>query len=90
MRLIGVSFVLALVACTVPPEQRARDVCTALCNCVEIGSTQVQACVDDCVPDIGDVSDDCLTCVYSHSQMCGSLFEDCDDMCTSQPTPGGP
>jgi hypothetical protein len=86
MRLVVLFFVLT--ACTVPPEQRAHDVCTAFCDCVEIATPQVDACVADCVPDLGTVSDDCLTCVYSHSQMCGTIFDDCTDMCTSpQPTP---
>lgn len=83
-----VVLVLVLAACTVPPEQRARDVCTALCDCTEIGTPQVDACITACIPDIGTVSDDCLTCVYSNSQMCGTLFAACTDMCTSpQPTP---
>lgn len=86
MRLIGVSFVLALVACTVPPEQAARDVCTALCDCTETSMPQIEACVVDCVPDVGTISDDCLSCVYARSQMCGALFEDCIPMCTGQPT----
>ena len=83
-----VVLVLVLAACTVPPEQRARDVCTALCDCTEITTPQINACITDCLPDIGTVSDDCLTCVYSHSQMCDSLFADCTTLCTSpQPTP---
>lgn len=86
MRLIGVSFALALVACDVPPQQRAQDVCTAFCDCSETTTPQVNACITDCVPDIGTVTDDCLTCVYARSQTCGPLFDDCLSMCITQPT----
>lgn len=86
MRLVVL--VLALAGCTVPPEQRARDVCTAVCNCLEIGTSQVNQCITDCIPDIGTVSDDCLTCVYENSQTCSALFQDCEQLCSSQqPTP---
>lgn len=77
--------VLALAACTVPPEQRARDVCTAVCNCLEVGTPQINTCITDCIPDIGNVSDDCLTCVYENSQSCSALFQDCEQLCSSQP-----
>src|SRR5688500_15424083 len=92
MRLLGMSTVaviaLALAGCDVPPEQRSRDVCTAYCGCIESGNSAVAECVDECIPEIPVVSDDCLTCVYENSQMCGSLLDDCTDICDpQQPTP---
>ena len=77
---------LGLAACTVPPEQRAHDVCEAYCSCVEVGTTSVAQCVDGCVPNVPIVSDECLDCVYQNSGMCSSLISDCDDPC-SQATP---
>lgn len=97
MRLVGCQrglFVLlfALAGCwEVSAEQRARDVCTAYCDCF-VAPSQVEECiVEDCLPDIPPVSDPCLDCVYANSQMCGPLFDDCTDLCldTSTPLLGG-
>ena len=90
MRLLGMSTVaaialaLGLVACTVPPEQRARDVATAYCNCVEVGHSAVDKCIEMLIPQIPDVSDECLTCVYENSNSCSNLLDDCTTFCSPQ------
>jgi hypothetical protein len=84
-----VAVVISLVAgCfTIPPEQKARDVCTAFCDCFA-PATQLESCiVDDCLPDIPPVSDPCLDCVYANSQMCGELVNQCLDLCVDNSTP---
>lgn len=78
---------LGVAACTVPPEQRAHDVCTAVCTCAEVGTANVNTCVDECVPQFPDVSDDCLTCVYENSATCSKLQTDCQKPCRQQNTP---
>jgi hypothetical protein len=88
MRFVGVMFVALLMgACTVPPEQRSRDVCTAFCNCFTVGTSAVANCIEQCIPDIPNVADDCLTCVYENSQQCSVLERDCNDLCAPQQTP---
>jgi hypothetical protein len=61
-------------------EDRSRTVCTAFCECFTTAG-EVDACVDDCVPDLPDVSDDCLQCVYANSQTCSVLENDCLPEC---------
>jgi hypothetical protein len=71
----------------ITPEQRARDVCTAYCDCYAQPG-QTEACVvNDCLPDIPPVTDACLDCVYANSQMCGELVNQCLDLCTDTATP---
>jgi hypothetical protein len=71
----------------ITPEQKARDVCTAYCDCV-VSPAQVEQCiVDDCLPDIPPVSDPCLECVYANSQTCSKLLDDCTDLCVNPGTP---
>jgi hypothetical protein len=88
MRLLGpvaaIAIAFGVAACTVPPEQRARDVCTAVCNCVEIGTSNQTDCVEMCIPQIGPISDDCLTCVYENSMTCSKLLNDCEASCDPQ------
>lgn len=88
MRLVVVSFVVLLAAaCDVSPEQASRDVCTAICECETNGlPSQVEGCVDTCMPIFPDVSDECLTCVYTYSQSCSDLERECEDAC-DQPQP---
>jgi len=87
MRLMVMIVVGLALGCTVPPEQRARDVCTAYCDCIETGTSKVTACIDMCIPQIPTVSDDCLTCVYTNSQSCTTLLNDCTNLCDNQNTP---
>jgi hypothetical protein len=71
----------------IPPEQKARDVCTAYCDCL-VAPTRVEACVvEDCLPAIQPVSDPCLDCVYASSQTCSMLFDDCTALCLGNITP---
>jgi len=86
MAIAMLSFVLSTTACTVPPEQRSRDVATAYCKCVEVGTSAVDTCIEMLVPRIPNVSDDCLTCVYENSATCASLLTDCQTLC-GQNTP---
>jgi hypothetical protein len=85
MRLLAVSLLslLAVAGCEITPEQRARDVCNALCACVVPGSpSAVERCVvNDCLPDIPPVSDPCVECVYTNSQRCGDLLDECIALC---------
>ena len=84
MRLVVVSIVGLLAACEVSPEQRAEDVCTAVCQCTFALPSQVDTCVDSCVPNVNTVSDECLDCVYTYSQTCTQLFAMCEDPCQQQ------
>jgi hypothetical protein len=86
MRLVVVSFVGLLAACSPSPEQEVHDVCTAACNCTETLPSRVDTCVAGCVADMPSVSDECVECIYTYSQSCTDLFAQCDDPCT-QPQP---
>lgn len=88
MRLVVMSFVVGvLAACTQSPEQKATDLCTAVCDCEETLPSKQTACVDTCVTNApSTISDDCITCIYTYSQSCGDLESQCKDVC-SQPTP---
>jgi len=83
MRLVVVSIVVALAACTTPPEQERNDVATAFCQCLHSAPAAIDACVtDDVLPVLPPmIPDDCLTCVYTNSQRCSQLFSDCVDLC---------
>ena len=90
MRLVGVSMVAGLLlgGCNQSQEQRQRDVCMAVCDCVENTPSAVEACiVDDCLPVLPPVSDACLECVYLNSQSCGVLLDECEDPCTDTNSP---
>jgi hypothetical protein len=93
MRLVVVSLLgLFAAACDPSPEQQARDVCTAFCDCQSALPATVDACIADCVDDIGSVTlpAECVDCVYTHSQTCGDLFTECiqSDLCDpEQPQP---
>jgi hypothetical protein len=89
MRLVVVSIVgLLLAACEVSPEQRARDVCTAACDCVETTPSKVELCVTMCIAQApAMIPDACLDCVYQYSQSCTNLFQQCfaQDMACDEP-----
>ena len=83
MRSAGWVLLLVLVGCADDdPLLRARTVCTAYCDC-SASPGAVDACIDDCVPDIPAVSDDCLQCVYANSQTCAALQSECTALCSS-------
>lgn len=88
MRLVVVSFIgLLAAACDPSPEQQARDLCNAVCDCTSASPAMVAACVDECVVDIpATLPDDCVQCIYQYSQTCGDLFEQCidSDLCDPQ------
>ncbi len=78
MRLVVVSIVgLCLAACEVSQEQRANDVCTAVCNCFTMVPAENEECVAECVDEAPPIPDACLDCVYTYSQTCGALLEQC-------------
>jgi hypothetical protein len=81
MRLAVVSIVgLLLAACDASPEERAHDLCSAVCNCMSASPAVREACIADCVPDVpADLPDECIGCVYQYSQTCGDLFSQCFD-----------
>jgi len=68
------------------PVQDAEAVATAYWICI-VSPAMVDACIDDIVPDITPVSDECLTCVFQNSQMCSTLINDCTDLCENGATP---
>jgi len=88
MRLVVVSLIVLVAAgCDPSPEQAKRDVCTAVCECETNGlPSQVESCVEQCVPLVPDISDECLTCVYTYSQSCSDLENACDDACAQPQT----
>lgn len=89
MRLVMAWFVVGvLAACNPTPEQEAHDVCQALCDCRETLPSKVNACIEQCVPQVpATLPDECVTCVYTYSQSCGELISQCiNDVCQS-PTP---
>ena len=88
MRLVVVSIVALLGACETPPAQEREAVATALCQCIHATAATVQECVMDVDPLLPPaVPDDCLTCVYTNSQMCSRLLAECVDLCFQQPQP---
>jgi hypothetical protein len=96
MRVVGMSFVIAVLAgaCDPSPAQQGRDVCTALCDCTSASPSRVNACIEECVMDVpATLPQACVDCVYQYSQTCGDLFEQCieSDLCDSQqPQPNLP
>jgi hypothetical protein len=89
MQLLWVTVVVgALAACDAAPEQQRRDVCTAFCDCETGTPLALESCItDDCLPAVPAVSDVCLDCVYTYSQTCGELFNQCLASCFSQAQP---
>jgi hypothetical protein len=87
MAIAMLSIALGVAACTVPPEQRSRDVATAYCRCTETGNTAVDKCVEMLIPAIPNVSDECLDCVYQNSATCSALLNDCTNLCDPQQNP---
>jgi hypothetical protein len=79
---------LALGGCTHTPEQDARSVCTAFCQCFDtpLPGPQ-QQCVDDCAPRIQTVSDACLQCTFENEQACSMLLDQCFNLCLNGPMP---
>lgn len=94
MRLVGcMRELIALVAIGVSstacfeesPQQRARAVCNAFCECA-VTAGQVEQCVaEQCLPIVPPVSDECMDCVVANSQTCGALDSQCTDLCLSDP-----
>ena len=75
-----------LVGCTQTAQEKAQDVCQAYCDCVDPGAlpSVLDECVtQQCLPQLPTVSDDCLTCVFEHDQVCPELFDRCDSLCIS-------
>jgi len=83
MRLVVVSIVgLLLGACETSPEQQARDLCTAICNCMTASPALVEECIADCVPDVPvTLPDGCIDCIYQYSQSCSDLESHCEAAC---------
>ncbi len=66
------------------PAQRAQAVCEAYCECL-VSEGEVQQCVvEECLPEIPPVNDECLECVVSNSQTCSQLSQ-CNDLCFDEP-----
>lgn len=87
MRLVMVSFAVLLAwGCDTPPEQEARDVCTAFCRCQTASPAKIDACVDECAGELPALPDECVDCIYTYSQSCSDLTR-CVPMCedTQQP-----
>ena len=88
MRLVVVSIIGLLAACNTPPEQEARDLCTALCNCMTASPTLRDECVAECIPDVpAMLPDDCINCIYQYSQSCSDLEAHCEAACDVQQPP---
>ena len=88
MRLVCAIVVGLLAACDTPPEQERRDVCTAFCHCVTGTPFAEESCItDQCLPQVPAVSDECLSCVYTYSQTCGDLNNQCGATCFAQAQP---
>lgn len=85
MRLVGWLSVVALGSLAgcfeETPEQRARAVCNAYCECLVSAGEVEQCVVESCLPEIPPVTDACLDCVVQNSQMCGALEAQCTDVC---------
>ena len=81
MRLVVVSLVgLLAAACDQSPEQRATDVCTAICDCTNDLPCEQQSCTTECIGEVTfTIPDACLDCVYTYSQTCADLFGLCFD-----------
>ena len=69
------------------PQQRARAVCNAYCECVVTAGMVEQCVVDECLPVLPPVSDECLDCVIANSQACTALDAQCTDLCIQNSQP---
>lgn len=90
MRLVVVSIVSLLAACEPSPEQERQDVSTAFCQCQVHTPLALEQCIDEVTPLVSsDPSDACMDCVYTNSQMCAELADDCFGLCLdfAQPQP---
>ena len=91
MRLVVVSIVgLVLGACfDASPEQQHADVLTAVCECVTSTPVALEQCKTRLDPFVDPTpSEECMDCVYTNSQTCSVLLDDCEDPCTvQQPQP---
>ena len=75
---------LLLVGCAdQSTEQRERTVCTAYCECYS-STGGVDACVEDCIPEVPTITDECLACVNANANSCTSLDSECTDICTGE------
>jgi hypothetical protein len=87
-RLVVVAIGMLAGCFEITPEQKARDVCTALCDCL-VPANADRCITEQCLPRLPPVSDPCLNCVYANSQRCGDLVDQCLALCgdDNDPTP---
>ena len=96
MRLVGWMFALGaagagsalLAGCfEESPQQRARAVCDAYCECVVTVGQVEQCIVEQCLPALPPVSNECLDCVVQNAQTCSTLDALCTDLCIDNSQP---
>lgn len=82
---------LGLAACETPQETIDEVACTTICRCMTTLPSDREACVTDCIGNLGPVSDPCAECVSLHAEECSTIAGDCSAQCTpAQPSEGGP
>lgn len=86
-----VSVWLCAVGCTATPEEQIAAVCAILCRCNEAPLPDTQAaCTSACQAEIsdqvGELPDDCVTCIEANANACAALDDACDSAC-SPPAP---
>lgn len=74
-------------ACDTPQAAQDEVACTTLCRCFATLPSQQDACVTECIGDLGPVSDDCFACVGEHAETCSTIFDDCAPACFAGPVP---
>lgn len=88
---VMVAVCAGLAACEIPQETADEIACTTLCRCAFTLPGDRDACVTECVDDLGPVSEPCAECISLHADTCPTLFDDCATQCSSpQPSEGGP
>lgn len=74
---------VATLGCDTPQAARDEQACTTLCGCFVPFESQQEACVTDCVGELGPVSEDCASCVNLYANACADLADQCEDACSS-------
>jgi hypothetical protein len=87
MRGLVMALLVAVAGCGVSPQDEVADVAEAYCKCVLPSDKTCPSQIEMALP---SVTDACQTCVFDHQHRCASMQADCTQLCSMNPTPGGP
>lgn len=79
---VGVSAGALATGCETPQSVQDEIACTTVCRCFSTGGPlDEDACITECVGDLGPVSDECFTCINTFANECTALAEECSGAC---------